>query len=96
MGAVGILFLTHSHREHGEECHQFTPLLDLGNFLGGSDGKESAPKTGDFPGFHPWVRKIPWRKKWQPIPVFLPEKSLEQRGLAGYSQWGGKELDTTF
>ena len=48
MGAVDILFLTHSHREHGEQCHQFTPLLDLGNFLGGSDGKESASKTGDL------------------------------------------------
>ena len=27
-------------------------------------------------GFDPWVGKIPWRRKWQPIPVFLPEKSL--------------------
>ena len=35
--------------------------------------------------FDPWVRMIPWRKKWQPTPVFLPEKSLGQRSLAGYS-----------
>ena len=34
--------------------------------------------------------KIPWRKKWQPIPVFLPGKSHGQRGLAGYSPWGSK------
>ena len=27
------------------------------------------------PGFHPWVRKIPWRREWQPIPVFLPGES---------------------
>ena len=45
--------------------------------------------------FEPWVGKIPWRRKWQPTPVFLPEKSHRQRSLAGYSPWGGKELDTT-
>ena len=32
-------------------------------------------------GFNPWIKKIPWRKKWQPIPVFLPGKSHEQRSL---------------
>ena len=36
-------------------------------------------------GFDPWVRKIPWRKKWQPAPVFLPGESHGQRSLAGYS-----------
>ena len=45
-------------------------------------------------GFDPWVRKISWRKKWQPTPVFLPGKSLGQRSLAGYSPWGHRELDT--
>jgi len=39
--------------------------------------------------------KIPWRRKWQPTPVFLPGKSHEQRSLAGYSPWSHKELDTT-
>ena len=34
-------------------------------------------------GFDPWVRKIPWRRKWQPTPAFLPEKSHGQRSLAG-------------
>ena len=38
-------------------------------------------------GFDPWVGKIPWRRKWQPTPVFLPGKSHEQRSLAGYSPW---------
>ena len=47
------------------------------------------------PGFDPWVRKIPWRKKWQPTPVFLPEKSHGQRSLVGYSPWGPEELDMT-
>ena len=46
-------------------------------------------------GFDPWVRKIPWRRKWQPTPVFLPGKSQGQRSLAGYSPWGHKESDTT-
>ena len=46
-------------------------------------------------GFNPWVGKIPWRRKWQPTPVFLPGKSHEQRGLMGYSPWGHKELDRT-
>ena len=34
------------------------------------------------------VRKIPWRRKWQPTPIFLPGKSHGQRSLAGYSSWG--------
>ena len=42
------------------------------------------------PGFDPWVGKIPWRRKWQSIPVFLPAKSHGQRSLAGH-----KKLDTT-
>ena len=33
--------------------------------------------------FDPWVGKIPWRKKWQPTPVFLPGKSHGQRSLVG-------------
>ena len=62
--------------------------------LHGSDSKESARKVGRL-GFSPWVGKIPWRMKWQPIPVFLPGESHEQRSLAGYSPRGRKELDTT-
>ena len=46
-------------------------------------------------GFDPWVRKIPWRREWQPTPVFLPGKSHGQRSLVGYSSWGHSELDTT-
>ena len=48
-----------------------------------------------IPGLYPWVRKITWRRKWQPTPVFLPEKSHGQRSLARYSPWGRKESDTT-
>ena len=39
------------------------------------------------PGFNPWVRKVPWRWKWQPIPVFLPGESHGQRSLVGYIQF---------
>ena len=41
-----------------------------------------------------WVRKIPWRRAWQPSPVLLSGESHGQRSLAGYSAWGRKELDT--
>ena len=43
----------------------------------------------------PTLVHYPWRGKWQPTPVFLPEKSHGQRSLADYSPWGRKELDTT-
>ena len=45
--------------------------------------------------FYPLVRKIPWRRAWQPTPVFLPGESHRQRSLAGYSPWGHKEYDKT-
>ena len=37
---------------------------------------------------NPWVRKIPWRRKWQPSPIYLSGESHGQRSLAGYSPWG--------
>ena len=49
--------------------------------------KNSPANAGDE-GSIPWVRKIPWKKKWQPTPVSLPGKSPGQRSLAGYSAWG--------
>ena len=42
-----------------------------------------------------WVGKIPWRRKWQPTPLFLSGKSGGQRSLAGYSPWGHRELGMT-
>ena len=46
-------------------------------------------------GFDPWVGKIPWSRKWQPTPVFLPGKSHGQRSLADYSP-GDHESQTWF
>ena len=71
--------------------------LDLGSTWGcpgGLDSKEIACNTGD-PGLIPGGVKIPWRRKWQPTPVFLPGESHGQRSLVGYSPWGCKELDRT-
>ena len=45
--------------------------------------------------FNPWVRKISWRRKWQPDPAFFPGESHGQRNLVGNNPWGRKELDTT-
>ena len=54
----------------------------------------------DLPAMHrsrfsPWVRKIPWRRKWHPTPVFLPGELHGQRSLAGYIPGVTKEPDTT-
>ena len=47
------------------------------------------------PRFEPWVRKIPWRRKWQSTPVFLPGESHGQKSLVSPSPLGCKELDIT-
>ena len=62
------------------------------DFPGGSDSKESACGR---PSFDPWVKKIPWRRKWQPTPVFLPGEFHGQRNLASYHSWDRKKSDTT-
>ena len=53
---------------------------------GDSDGKESTCQCRRH-GFHPWVGNIPWRRKWQATPVFLPRRLHGQRRLVGYSPW---------
>ena len=44
--------------------------------------------------FDLWIEKIPWRRKWQPTPVFLPGKSHGQTRLVGYSSWGSQNNQT--
>jgi len=70
---------------------------DMRDFPGGASGEESACQCRKCrrQGFDPWVRKIPWSRKWQPTPVFLPGKFHGQRSLVGYSAWSCKELDMT-
>jgi len=62
------------------------PQLGLSRWLSGKERRR---------GFDPWVRKIPWRKKWQHTPIFLPGESHGQRSLVGYGPWGPKESDMT-
>ena len=45
--------------------------------------------------FNSWIRKVSWRRAWQPTPVFLPGESDRRRSLSGFSQWCHKECDTT-
>ena len=66
-------------------------------FPGGTSGKDSACQCRRCKrsGLDLWVGKTPWRRKWQPTPLFLPGKVHGQRNLVGCSPWGHKESDTT-
>ena len=72
--------------------HKVTYSLGLPRWL---NGKESAYQCRKCrtQRFDPWAGKIPWRRKWQPDPAFLPGKSHGQRSLAGYSPWGLEESE---
>ena len=72
-------------------------LLYLWSFPGGTSGKDPACQRRRHKRheFNPGVGRIPWRRAWQPTPVFLPGESHGQRGLVGYSPWGCKQLDMT-
>ena len=67
----------------------FTKLIVMG-FPGGTSGKEAAFQCRRHKRlkFDLWVRKIPWRRAWQPTLVFLPGEFHEV-----YSPWGRKESD---
>ena len=85
-----LSFFSFIHSSH-LACDPFQPTQP-----GSASGKEPACqcRKHERSRFNPWVRKIPWRRKWQPTPVFLPGKSHGQRSLAGYSPRGHKESDT--
>ena len=72
------------------------PLSSLEGFPSGAAGEEPTCQYRRLKrcGFDPWVRKLSWRREWQPTPVLLPGKSHGQRSLAGYRPWSHKELDT--
>ena len=69
-------------------------LVTATGFTRDSNGKESACQCRR-PNFDYWVGKMPWRRKWQSTPAFLPGKSHGQRSLAGYSPCNCKESDMT-
>ena len=64
-----------------QRCLLYYNVKKLG-FPGGSDGKESACNAGDL-GSLPMLGRFPWRRAWQPIPVFLPGKSPWTEELGG-------------
>ena len=88
-----LYHLSHQGSQHYISC----PKAGCRGFPGGASGKESACqcKRHKRHEFDPWVGTIPWRRAWQPTPVFLPGKSYGQRSLAGYSPQDHEELDRT-
>ena len=71
-----------------------TPLKLNKGVPGGVVVKNPPANAGDTGDTSSWVGKIPWRRKWQPAPVFLPGKSHGQRSLVGYHLRGPKQSDT--
>ena len=87
-----LLWLTHL------PLYGYFPFcLSIALCPGGANGKEPTNQRRRHKrcGFNLWVRKIPWRRVWQPTLVFLPREFDGQRILVGYSPLGRKELDTT-
>ena len=62
---------------------QYKWSLGLPRWLSGKESTCQCRRSRRW-GFNPWVGKIPWRREWQPTPVFLPGKSNGQRSLTGY------------
>ena len=87
-------------RQRKPKCQALSRGSMLVSFLQsfpGTSGKESTCQCRRHKRheFETWVGKIPWRRKWQPTPVFLPGESHGQRSLAGYGPWGRRDSDMT-
>ena len=83
-----------SMKQKQTQIHREQICGSMGVSPGGSEVKGSASNAGDLgsiPGFDLWVRKIPWRRKWQPTPVFSPGESHGWKSSGGYHSWGHKE-----
>ena len=95
MESYSILWVWKSQTETKQKASRSLPgrLLSSSTSLRLSEGSQRCCRRCEF---EPWAGKIPWRRKWQPTPVFLPGKSHGQRSLAGYSLWSCKELDKTW
>ena len=75
----------------GDQPPLHLPTLELGKsgFPGGPGVKNQCSQCRRR-GFHPRVRKIPWKREWQPTPGFLPGTFYGQKSLAGYSPLGSQ------
>ena len=82
-GCVCVYIYTHIH------VHMYIYIYIRG-LPGASVVKNlpAIPETCRRRRFDAWVAKIPWRRKWQPTPVFLSRESHGQRNLGDYSPWG--------
>ena len=93
-----LLFMEHPRALGGSSSEWSLPAVFVGGFPGGSVSRESTCQSScqcRRCRFDLWVGKIPWRRVWQPTPIFLPGKFHGQKNLGGYSPWGHKELDMT-
>jgi len=88
---LGMVLITITHTHTHTHTHMYIWISQVAQVVKNLPMHVDAKRHQ----FDPWVGKIPWRRKWQPTPVFLPRKSHGQRSLAGYSPWGHKELGTT-
>ena len=79
---------------NGKEIQKRGGYMYIWDFPGASNGVEFACQCRRR-RFHPWVRKIPWSRKWHPTLVFLPGEFHGQRNLVGYNLWGSKKSDAT-
>ena len=96
-GLLGRMVIWVSETLSHDKPAMFITIMRIGGFPGGASGKEPACQCRRQKRcrFDPWVGRIPWKKAWQSIPVFLPRESHGQRSLVGCSPWGRTELDTT-
>ena len=72
---TGVLF--HPDSDHVKHMSVLSPFYRKMGFPAGSAGKKSACEAGDA-GSIPGLGRFPWRRKWQPTPVFLPWISIDR------------------
>ena len=91
---AGVMYLTPTLYWKNVQCLRFRNCMDVSkNTSLVAHGKESSSNAGDTrPLLDSWVGTIPWRRKWQPTPVFLPGESHGQRSLVGCSSWSCKRV----
>jgi len=79
--------VSHEARVWSDLLRMLSPQVDHSGFPGGARGEEPVCQCRRHKRlkFNPWIRIIPWRRAWQPTPVFLPGESHGQRSLEGCS-----------